>query len=458
MAKRKGKKKRAARRKNRTVLDGPKISLCMIVRDEEKHLQRCIRSVRAVVDEIIVVDTGSTDGTVGIARTLDARIFHYQWNDDFSEARNYSIEQASGDWILVLDADEQIADRDSGRIRALAAGDASGYTFTYRSYSQQSDDIRWVANDGSYAEGEGWDGWISGDVVRLFRRDPRIRFVGAVHESVDPAISSIGGTVRRSDIIIHHFHEEKGQERLREKQLHYLRLCERNLKNFPGVPKTHFDMGLIYRHVLGDNRKAIFHQTQALRLNPDYEDARMALALSYNLEGDTPSAAREIATLLARNPRSAPALTLCGIILERQGKIERAIECYERALELNPNLIDARINLGMLWLKKGGITRARNEWEQVLQLNPSNVRALLNLGALELRDGKHLAAQSLFEKALERSPENAMIWNNLGVLHAGLGRAQEAVGAFEKAVELDPSSTDARRNLETIRGNVKSAV
>ena len=83
----------------------PTVSLCLIVKDEEKNLENCIHSVKPIVDEIIVVDTGSKDKTVEIARRNGAKIFNFVWKDNFSAARNFAIQQASGDWILNLDAD-----------------------------------------------------------------------------------------------------------------------------------------------------------------------------------------------------------------------------------------------------------------------------------------------------------------------------------------------------------------
>jgi glycosyltransferase involved in cell wall biosynthesis/predicted TPR repeat methyltransferase len=436
----------------------PTISLCMIVRNEEECIERCIESARRAVDEIIIVDTGSEDRTVEIARRLGARVFHHRWNDDFSEARNYSLEQASGDWILVLDADETLAANDICKVCDLAGGDADGYTFTYRSYSRQTSDIRWVANDGSYREGDGWDGWISGKVVRLFKRDQRIRFSGFVHESVDPSIAAFGGIITPADTIIHHFHELKGKEKFRDKQLQYLRLCEKGLEKFPGTPKTYFDMGLICRHLLGDIPKAISYQKKAIQLDPHFEDARVELAISQNLTGDSRGAAAEITTLLEHNPDYAPALLLCGIMLERRGKVERAIECYEHVIRLNANLIDARLSLGALVFKEGDIERARNEWNRAHEISPSNARALLNLGALELHCGNHDAAQCFLQEALELAPDDGLLWNNFGALHASQGRLQEALEAFEKAVELAPSYGDARRNLEAIRNRMNVAV
>ncbi len=427
------------------------ISLCMIVRNEEQFLAQCLRSVRAVVDEIVVVDTGSTDSTPRIAADFGAHVFSFQWTDDFSAARNYSLEHAGGNWILVLDADEIIAQRDTEKIRALEKGDTDAYLFTYRSYSQDSYDIRWIANDGSYDEGKGWDGWLSGRVVRMFRRDDRIRFRGAVHETVDHSVIESGGKFATTDVIIHHFHEKKGKATLREKQLSYLRLCEKNLAAFPQSAKTHFDMGLVQRYILNDVKRAIPLQQKALQIDPDFEDARMELALLYHLDGDTKSAANELGALLRRNPRYAPAWLLCAIMLEHQGKVDRASECYTKALEVNPNLIDARINLGTLWLGTGNVAGARAAWELAHKMNPSNARALLNLGALELRDGNLASAQGFLEKALAQSPDSPAVWNNLGVLHARLGRSEQALEAFEKVLALDPTREDARKNIAEVR-------
>ena len=83
----------------------PSITLCMIVQDEEKNLENCINSVKSQIDEIIVIDTGSKDNTVQIAKKLGAKVFNFVWDNNFSAARNFALQQAKGDWILNLDAD-----------------------------------------------------------------------------------------------------------------------------------------------------------------------------------------------------------------------------------------------------------------------------------------------------------------------------------------------------------------
>lgn len=125
-----------------------KLSLVMIVKNEEEHIERCLESVKGFVDEMIVVDTGSTDTTINIAEELGAKVFHFTWMDDFSAARNFGLTQATGDWILSLDADEYLTNGKEeirhhittsssiGRLKIISNFDDDGVekeSFTYTS-------------------------------------------------------------------------------------------------------------------------------------------------------------------------------------------------------------------------------------------------------------------------------------------------------------------------------------
>ncbi|MFH1624068.1 MAG: glycosyltransferase family 2 protein, partial [Pseudomonadota bacterium] len=111
------------------------LSLCMIVRDEEDCLPHCLNSVRSIVDEIIIVDTGSTDKTIQIAKDFGAKVIQHPWKNDFAEARNVSLQHAACDWILVLDADEIIAERDLWKIeRLIRDKKVAGYRLVQRTY------------------------------------------------------------------------------------------------------------------------------------------------------------------------------------------------------------------------------------------------------------------------------------------------------------------------------------
>ncbi len=97
----------------------PTLSICMIVRDEEDTLARCLNCVKTLADEIIVVDTGSVDKTLEIARKFTKKIYRFKWNDDFSAARNYAFSKASCDFVMWLDADDVITDENAELIKAL---------------------------------------------------------------------------------------------------------------------------------------------------------------------------------------------------------------------------------------------------------------------------------------------------------------------------------------------------
>lgn len=141
----------------------PTVALCMIVRDEQATLPRCLASVAAAVDAIYITDTGSTDATRSIAQKFGAHIRHFSWCDDFSAARNYSIQDIPNDWILILDADDHFPDQEASRLRStLAATSALTLTVDYT-----------VA-----------DGFTSVPTRRILRNRSGLRFTGLIHESI----------------------------------------------------------------------------------------------------------------------------------------------------------------------------------------------------------------------------------------------------------------------------------
>ena len=187
------------------------VSLCMVVKNCEKSLAKCLASVKPVIQEMIVVDTGSTDRTREIARVFGAQVYDFAPADDFSAARNYSMSKAAGDWIFVLDPDEAISAADYSRFKNLIAGKKTGpaaYAFTTRSYVGVSGT---EPNDHHYGEQAG-NGLTPSRRVRLFTRHEQISFENPVQESVEPSLERLGVEVRDCPIPIHQYGTLESQE------------------------------------------------------------------------------------------------------------------------------------------------------------------------------------------------------------------------------------------------------
>ena len=143
----------------------PRLSVCMIVKNEERFLGQCLASVKGLADELIVIDTGSTDRTVEIAREHGAQVGHFEWCNDFAAARNASIASATGDWILFLDADEELSTTERQNLPALLNRNNVALIRLPLINAHQGEESQCI-------------------VPRLFRNIPTIRFQGCVHEGV----------------------------------------------------------------------------------------------------------------------------------------------------------------------------------------------------------------------------------------------------------------------------------
>ena len=228
----------------------PRLSVCLIVKNEEKFLARCLDSVREVAWQIIVVDTGSTDRTKEIARGYGAEVSEFQWNDDFSAARNAALEHARGDWVLMLDADEELTAQ--GRV-ALQTEMRADKVLAYRLP---------IIDAGKEEDGGSY-------VPRLFRNAPGLFYVGRVHEQVFSSVE-----VRRKQwgmenrfgtaTLLHHgYTDEMVVER--NKHARNLRLLERAVKEMPD------DANLVMNYAMelaraGRPELAVEHYFEAFRL------------------------------------------------------------------------------------------------------------------------------------------------------------------------------------------------
>lgn len=190
-----------------------RLSASLIVKNEERFLEACLLSLRDLVDEVVVVDTGSADRTRDIARDLGARLHDFTWTDDFAAARNQALHLSRGEWIFYIDADERAAGATRADLEPFLAD-----RFAIAHYVLLHPRPRFTAY---------WE-------LRLFRNDPMVRFRGAIHETIWPAIHArrarTGGTIGRSPVALHHEGYEDNQH---AKHLRNLPLLQRELEANP---------------------------------------------------------------------------------------------------------------------------------------------------------------------------------------------------------------------------------
>jgi GT2 family glycosyltransferase/tetratricopeptide (TPR) repeat protein len=207
----------------------PRLSVCLIARNEEKFLPQCLESVRGLAEQIVVVDTGSTDRTIEIAKEHGAEVFHFSWCDDFSAARNVALENAHSDWVLMLDADEVLLPESHDRIRKLM---------------NERSVMAWrlpIIDVGREDEGCSY-------VPRLFRNAPALFYVGRVHEQVFGSIEVVrepwGLGNRLGDGVLRHYGYTQAVVRDRNKIERNLKLLEKAIHELPDEPSLLMNYGL----------------------------------------------------------------------------------------------------------------------------------------------------------------------------------------------------------------------
>jgi tetratricopeptide (TPR) repeat protein len=368
------------------------VSLCMIVRNEAQCLAECLQSVLGAVDEMIIVDTGSTDETVLVAKHFGARVASFPWQDDFAAARNASLAHARADWIFVLDADERLVQDHGPRLRALLHGPAEvvAYLIQQRTPTPSS-----VANGMVRVE------WLP----RLFRNRPNIRYTGAVHECILPSVTG-NGRVVATDVLVAHDGYLRSPDALREKATRNHRILTRELERDPADALAWIQIGDCHA-CLQDADAAI----------PAYRAGLQLL--------DAPSAVGR--QTVAPSTAAVAWQQLAAALLIR-GEVPEAVSALNRALRLWPTLASARVYLGQALARLGDWAQAIEQYRQAIDASD---------GPAPLDQPVHLAPW--------------FAWYLKGAAEAKLGRTDEAERSLSEATRRNPLCADAHTLLGLLR-------
>jgi glycosyltransferase involved in cell wall biosynthesis len=374
--------------KTLSVRRAPTISLCMIVKNEERVLDACLRSIKPWVDEIIIVDTGSTDRTVTIAEEHGAKVVHFPWTDSFSEARNVSLEHATGDWIFWMDADDTIPEECGAGMREVVLLAEQGTTgFLMQVHIPP-------------APGE--EGYTIVDHVKLFRNWPELRFEGRIHEQILESIHRSGGTVERTNLYVIHSgydYSPEGQVRKRERDWS---LLEKDLGERPDHPFVLFNIGMTAYHTREFDR-ALPPLLRCLEIcKPQESITRKVYAMlagCYLEKSDLAEAQSMIERGLKLFPRDPELLFRGGIIHREAGNLEAAERSYQillqghetghiDSIDVSMTGFKAHHNLALIYMDMGRPADAEQQWRAAVQANPRFIQSWLGLGDICLRQGR----------------------------------------------------------------------
>ncbi|MEN6374030.1 MAG: glycosyltransferase [Smithella sp.] len=362
------------------------LSLCMIVKNEEINLVKCLISVRNIIDEIIIVDTGSTDKTMDIARVFGANVFDFPWTGDFSTARNHSLMQATGEWILVLDADEVLSPLDFKKLNEIIHNNSLSpvaYSIVTRNYTKNASVLGWTPNNGDYPE-EAGPGWFPGSKVRLFNNRENVFFSDPIHETLEYSLKKANIPILPCNIFVHHYGAMDDQKNL-QKGEYYYQLGKMKYESNP--------TNVIY----------IIELARQAQLLERYEEAaELWLRLLSHLKSNHNSPDyKKIAGVSRGKPLSDIYIQLASayMMLARYGE---ALETARKAMESKIKLKEYVHVYAHCEIIAGSLDKAFSTLEELLKTTPDYPPALLLSAVIFCLKGKSEKAQEILHELLNR--------------------------------------------------------
>jgi len=395
----------------------------MIVKNEQHNLPKCLGSVQGVVDEIIVLDTGSSDRTPEIAQQFGAQVHYWQWCNDFSQARNEALKYVTGDWILVLDADESLTRDIIPQIKEVINRE------DYILINLVRQEIGALQSPYSL-------------VSRLFRNHVDIRFDRPYHALVDDSISAI--LVQQPDwqigylpgIAILHTGYQKAAIKGQNKQAKAAAAMAEFAAHNPHDPYVCSKLGALYVDMGNINQGLdLLNKGLNLILGENHISLRTHRQGYTGVVGDVP-------------PQTLPEINYdilyelyyhLGITHGHLNNLSQAIDYYQAAIQLPiyPLLkLGAYNNLGNLLKESGDFQGARVAYQTAIKVDPNFIPGYYNLGMVLKAMGLFVDAIAAYNQAIQLNPDYAEAYQNLGVVLLKVGNFHAGIAAFTQAITL----------------------
>ena len=395
-----------------------RLSVCMIVKDEEQFIGQCLESVKSIADQIVVVDTGSTDQTEAIAKSHGAEVHHFEWCDDFAAARNFALEHVRGDWVLILDADEILTQKGrEGLHQDMKTQNILGHRIRCEHLEpNESGGYKLMADAWHY-------------IPRLVRNAPGLHFTGIIHEEIFSSavvrMEDWGMKISFGQTQIDHYGYAPNIKKDRNKIERNITLLERALKAQPDSPNLLISYALdLYNQ--GDIEAALEKKREAFKLlakhppnavSPEVRERLISVFCNLLLQSELYDEAIEVGeSQLAKDcGPTASILYMYALALVKTGKIEEAIEILRECItKEHENSYCAPLFGGV----HGGFTAVHNLLADCLA-----------------KTERHDEALSEYELAVEAEPTNSSIRYGYARFLTNIGRPEEAVQALHEAIK-----------------------
>lgn len=285
------------------------LSVCLIVKDEQEVLERCLNCASKFADEIVIVDTGSTDGTVEIAKKFTDKVYFFKWCDNFSAARNYAFDRATGELLMWLDADDCITDENCVKINNLK-NSFDGFDMAVLPYAAAFD---------------GEEPTFLYNRERIFRRDKNYRFSGEVHEAI-----ALSGRIYYSDAVIYH-KKVKENEPLRN-----LRILQRKISEGKALndrEKFYYGRELLFNKMFREGIAVLEDFLKGSGWFVNKAEACINLYQAYRSIGDDNRAISSLLHSFAVCPPNSQVCCMLGEHFLSKGQLNFSVYWYEAALK-----------------------------------------------------------------------------------------------------------------------------
>ncbi len=476
------------------TIDNPTLSLCMIVKDEENFLPTCLESIKDNVDEIIIVDTGSTDRTVEVAEKYNANIYYHPWEDSFSKARNYSLSYATCDWILILDADEEVEKEDACKLREVI----------------KDNEVN-VINLPVFYKPKGGKNLSVSCSERIFKNYLGIHYEGIVHNSLKHS-----GPSKNVDIRLYHYGYHQGNEQMEKKFERTSALLKKQIKDNPENPIPHHYLAIscldrkknderiqealeairlfeaqnsnsqfrlisyytacVAYYRMNDLTNAEKYALKTIEYHPDYLDAHCILSSIYFLQKEYYKCEKATENYLRfleaieSDPSKALSISYNTLNHSWLAHTRMAINHYEQgnedfghqslnsAIRCANNAWQPYFAIGKHFMEQSSLMMAERFLKDGLRNDPKNKNIQYCLADTYEKSGSLEKSLKLFRDILGDHEDEILAEYRIGLLLVKHNRFEEAINSFNSVINKDANHIEALFNLAIVYERVENII